>query len=60
MLVLTRRIAESISIGESISIRILRIKGSRVQLSISAPRDVAVRRQELPVAETTTSAACGG
>ncbi len=47
MLVLTRRVDESITIGDSIHITILGIEGDRVKLGISAPREIPVLRQEV-------------
>jgi len=50
MLVLSRRVDESIAIGDSIVITILAIEGDRVKLGVSAPRDIPIRRQEVHVA----------
>ncbi len=47
MLVLTRRIDESLVIGDNIVITILGIEGERVKIGITAPREVQVLRQEL-------------
>lgn len=47
MLVLTRRLGEGIVIQGDIRIKILKIRGSQVQLGIEAPADVNVRREEL-------------
>lgn len=47
MLVLTRRIDESLNIGDSISITILSIEGDKVKLGIKAPREVTILRQEI-------------
>jgi carbon storage regulator CsrA len=49
MLVLTRKLDESIRIGDDIKITILRIKGNTIRLGIEAPRDVRVVRSELNV-----------
>ena len=48
MLVLTRKLNEQIAIGEEITITVLRIKGNRVRIGVSAPEDVRVVRSELP------------
>jgi carbon storage regulator len=45
--VLTRRVDESITIGDSIHITILGIEGDRVKLGIAAPREIPVLRQEV-------------
>ena len=47
MLVLTRRISESLKIGEDITITILGIQGNQVRIGIAAPREVAVHREEI-------------
>lgn len=47
MLVLTRKSDETIVVGDDTEIRVLAIKGGRVRLGISAPRDVAITRAEL-------------
>ena len=48
MLVLTRKQKETIKIGDSITITILRVQGQAVRVGIEAPRDVRVIRGELP------------
>lgn len=48
MLVLSRRVTESIDIDGGIQISVLEIKGNRVKLAIQAPREVSIRRSELP------------
>jgi carbon storage regulator len=48
MLVLTRRVGETIRIGEEVVVTILAIKGTKqVQLGIAAPNDVTVHREEI-------------
>ena len=47
MLVLTRKVGESINIGNSIKITVVSIDGSQVRLGIDAPRDVIVHREEV-------------
>ncbi|MCA9161177.1 MAG: carbon storage regulator [Planctomycetales bacterium] len=47
MLVLSRKLNQTIRIGDSISVSVLRIKGNVIQLGIEAPRDVHVVRSEL-------------
>jgi len=48
MLVMTRKIGEAIDIGDEIKIVVLEVNGSRVKLGFSGPRDITIRRAELP------------
>ncbi len=47
MLVLSRKVGESIQIGSDVTLTITRLSGGRVQIGITAPREVAIRRSEL-------------
>lgn len=47
MLILTRRIGESLIIDEDILVRVIEVKGSQVRLGIEAPDDVQILREEL-------------
>jgi carbon storage regulator len=47
MLVLTRRIDESLNIGDSITITVLSIDGDKVKIGINAPREITILRQEI-------------
>ena len=47
MLVLTRKLDESIIIGEKIEIKVLEVRGDQVRLGIVAPREISVHRKEL-------------
>ena len=47
MLVLTRRLNQSIKIGDDIEITVIEVRGDQVRLGVSAPRDVAVHRKEI-------------
>ena len=47
MLILTRRVGETIKIGEEISVTVLGVKGNQVRIGVGAPRDVAVHREEI-------------
>lgn len=47
MLVLTRKINQSIIVGDEIEVVVLEIRGEQVRLGIKAPRDVAVHRKEI-------------
>jgi len=46
MLILSRRVGESVLIGSDISITVLRVKGDQVRLGVQAPKDVAVLRDD--------------
>lgn len=47
MLILTRRIGESIVIGDDVTITVLGVKGNQVRVGVNAPRDVSVHREEI-------------
>ncbi len=47
MLILTRRLGESLKIGDEVTVTVLGVKGNQVRLGFTAPRDVAVHRQEV-------------
>jgi carbon storage regulator len=47
MLILTRRVGESVIIGEDVEVSVLSVKGSQVRIGIKAPKGVAVHRQEI-------------
>ncbi len=47
MLILTRRIGETIMIGDDVTVQVLQQTGNQVRLGISAPRDVEVHREEI-------------
>lgn len=47
MLILTRRVGETVMIGEDVTVTVLGVKGNQVRLGINAPRHVAVHREEI-------------
>ena len=47
MLILTRRIGETIVVGNDIKLTVVSINGNQVRVGIDAPRDVAVHREEI-------------
>jgi len=47
MLILTRRVGETLIIGDDVSITVLGVKGNQVRLGINAPKEVSVHREEI-------------
>ena len=47
MLVLTRRVGQSLMIGNEVAVSILDIKGKQVRIGIVAPKDITVHREEI-------------
>lgn len=47
MLILTRRVGETLMIGDDVSVTVLGVKGNQVRIGINAPKDVAVHREEI-------------
>lgn len=47
MLILTRRVGETLVVGDDITITVLGVKGNQVRIGIKAPQDVAVHREEI-------------
>ena len=47
MLILTRRVGETLMIGDSVTITVLGVKGNQVRLGVNAPKDVSVHREEI-------------
>lgn len=54
MLILTRRINESLVIGDDVTVTILGVKGNHVRIGVDAPRDVSVHREELAYKDDKT------
>ncbi len=47
MLILTRRVGESLMVGDEITVTVLGVKGNQVRIGVNAPKDVAVHREEI-------------
>jgi len=47
MLILTRKIGETVVIGDEITLTVLGVKGNQVRVGVKAPRDVSVHREEV-------------
>ena len=47
MLILTRRVGESLMIGDDVNVTVLGIRGNQVRIGVNAPRDIAVHREEI-------------
>lgn len=47
MLILTRRVGESLMIGDEVTVTVLGVKGNQVRIGVNAPRDVSVHREEI-------------
>ena len=47
MLILTRRVGETVVIGNDVDVTVLGVKGNQVRIGVNAPREVAVHREEI-------------
>lgn len=47
MLILTRRIGESLMVGDEVTVTVLGVQGNQVRIGVSAPKDVQVHREEI-------------
>ena len=47
MLILTRKVGETLMIGEEVTVTVLGVKGNQVRIGVNAPKDIAVHREEI-------------
>ena len=47
MLMLTRRVGETLMIGDEVTVTVLGVKGNQVRIGVNAPKDVSVHREEI-------------
>ena len=47
MLILTRRVGETVMVGDEVTVTVLGVKGNQVRIGVNAPKEVAVHREEI-------------
>lgn len=52
MLILTRKVGETVMIGDNVTVAVIGVKGDRIRIGINAPKEVTVHRKEIPRANS--------
>lgn len=47
MLILTRRVGETLMVGDDVTVTVLGVKGNQVRIGVNAPKDISVHREEI-------------
>jgi carbon storage regulator len=47
MLILTRRVGETLMVGDEVTVTVLGVKGNQVRIGVNAPKEIAVNREEI-------------
>ena len=47
MLILTRRVGETLVIGDDVTVTVLGVKGNQIRIGVNAPKEVSVHREEI-------------
>ena len=60
MLILTRRVGETLKVGDEVSVTILGVRGSQIRIGITAPKGINVCREEIYQKDSASTAAAAG
>ena len=48
MLILTRKVGETVMIGDNVTVAVIGVKGTQIRIGINAPKDVTIHRKQIP------------